>query len=52
MKRDGNTEQEAKNRVEEIQNLMGQCMYDPDESERIFMEMLGLEPDYIIELLL
>jgi uncharacterized protein (UPF0297 family) len=52
MRRDGNTEQEARSRIREVLNLMEECGYDPVVSEQIFMEMLGLEPDYIINLLL
>jgi hypothetical protein len=52
MNRDENTEQEAKDRIKEVQDLIEECNYDPEESEDLLMDMLGLEPDYIVDLLL
>lgn len=52
MRRDGDTRNEAIDRINETKSLMADCNYDPEESETIFMEQLGLEPDYIIDLLL
>lgn len=51
MKRDGNTREEAIARVKETKDMMAECNYDPFESEEIFMEELGLEMDYIVDLL-
>ena len=51
MKRDGNTEQEAIDRIKETRSLMESCGFDPEECERIFLEELGLEMDYIIDIL-
>jgi len=47
MKRDGNTEKEAKERIKEVMDMFVECNYDADESEKIMMEQLGLEMDYI-----
>ncbi|WP_279071645.1 hypothetical protein [Faecalicoccus pleomorphus] len=51
MKRDGNTKREAEGRVKEVQRMMEDCNYNPDESERIMAEQLGLELDYIMDLI-
>lgn len=45
--RDGNTEQEAINRFEETKLMMEECAFEPIETEKILMEQLGLEMDYI-----
>lgn len=50
MERDGLTQQEAIDLANETKQMMEECN-DPEESEEIFMENLGLEPDYIIDLL-
>ena len=52
MRRDGNTRNDAIERINEVIGMMEECSYDPEESEIIFMEQLGLEPDYIIDILL
>ena len=52
MRRDGYAKDEAISLLNEVKDMMKDCNYDPEESERIFMEELGLEPDYIIDLLL
>ena len=52
MRRDVYTKDEAISLLNEVKDMMKDCNYDPEESERIFMEELGLEPDYIIDLLL
>lgn len=44
MARDGLTEKEAKNLVDEAR---GEILFYPDEAEEIMMDMLGLEMDYI-----
>lgn len=51
MERDGDTEEEAIDRIEEVKKMMEECDYDPDEVEDIVMENLGLEMDYIFDLL-
>lgn len=51
IERDGNTEQEALERIAEVQSLMQECDFDPNEVECIIHDFLGLEPDYIIDLL-
>ena len=51
MERDGDTEEEAIDRIEEVKKMMEECDYDPDEVENIVMENLGLEMDYILDLL-
>ncbi len=47
MNRDGNTEQEAIKRFEKTKIMMEECAFEPFETERILMEQLGLEMDYI-----
>lgn len=47
MKRDNNTREEAKLRIDEVKDLMESCSYDTDECEMIMRELLGLEMDYI-----
>ena len=51
MERDGDTEEEAIDRIEEVKKMMEECDYDSDEVENIVMENLGLEMDYILDLL-
>ena len=51
MERDGDTEEEAIDRIKEVKKMMEECDYDPDEVEDIVMENLGLEMDYIFDLL-
>lgn len=51
MDRDGNTREEAIERIEEVKELMAECNYDPFECDDIMKDYIGLEPDYIIELL-
>lgn len=52
MRRDGNTRSEAKARCEDVKDMLEDCNYDPEESERIFMSQLGLEMDYMEDFLL
>lgn len=47
MARDGNSEEEAIERVKETKHMMEQCAFEPFKTERILMEQLGLEMDYI-----
>lgn len=51
-RRDGINEQEAKMLVNECLIQMSQCNYEPDECESIMADILGLEPDYIFDLLM
>lgn len=51
MECDGNTEEEAKERVKEVKDMLEECDYDPYEAEIIMMEELGLEMDYIEDIL-
>lgn len=51
VQRDGITKAEAFDLVKEVKNMMEECNYDPEECENIFASELGLEPDYIINLL-
>lgn len=48
MERDGLTINEAKNLVDEAR---GEILFYPDEAEEIMMDMLGLEMDYIDDVL-
>lgn len=52
IERDGDTREEAISRIEETRSLMKSCGYDPEECERVFMEELGLEMDYIMDIIL
>lgn len=47
MDRDGNTKQDAVKRFEETKIMMEECAFEPIETEKILMEQLGLEMDYI-----
>jgi hypothetical protein len=49
--RDGCNIDEAEERIDETLRLMEEANYDPEECEEIMAEELGLEPDYIIDLL-
>lgn len=51
MKRDGNTKEEALARIDEVRKRIESCNYDPEESEDIVMEELGLEMDYLEDIL-
>ena len=52
MERDGIDEEEACELVEEARERMADCEYDPTECENIMYEELGLEPDYIFDLII
>lgn len=52
VRRDGNTRAEAKARIKEVKQLMEACNYDPVETEDIVADYLGLELDYIIDLVM
>lgn len=51
MRRDGNTKEEAIERINEVKEMIEECNYDPEEVENIVMDNLGLEMDYIFDLL-
>ena len=52
IRRDWDTRAEAKARIKEVKQLMEECNYDPVETENIVAEYLGLELDYIIDLVI
>lgn len=52
MRRDNLTKQEALEQMEEARQLMEECNFDPEECEDIMMGELGLESDYLFDLLL
>jgi hypothetical protein len=52
MERDGLTEEEAEERVDEVREMFEDCEYDSTECELIMAEELGLELDYVFNLLL
>lgn len=49
MKRDGLTREEAQERLEEVRELISEA--DPWEAEDIIADELGLEMDYIFDIL-
>lgn len=51
MERDGITEQEAQEIVQGTINMMDECDYDPMECEDIMLSDLGLEIDYLFDIL-
>lgn len=51
MRRDDLTQQEAENRVSEVKQMMEDCAYDPEECVDIVQDELGLEMDYIEDIL-
>ena len=52
MERDGLTKEEAEERVDEVREMFEDCEYDSTECELIMAEELGLELDYVFDLLL
>ena len=50
-RRDGISVKEAAHRVYEVKELIEQCNYDYDEVEYILATHLGLEMDYIHDLI-
>lgn len=52
MLRDGLTQSEAESLVKDVRNQMAECNYDPAECEDIFMSELGLEMDYLFDIIL
>lgn len=51
MERDGLTEDEAEERVNEVKRMFEESKYDLLECENILADELGLELDYIFDLL-
>lgn len=51
MLRDKLSRSEAESLVEDVRNQMAECNYDPAECEDIFMSELGLEMDYLFDIL-
>lgn len=51
MGRDGLTEMEAREQVQEVREMMAECEYDPIKCEDIIQDELGLEIDYIFYLI-
>ena len=51
IRRDDLTKQEAEDRILEVKQMMENCNYDPMECDDILMEQLGLEPDYLMDIL-
>lgn len=51
MRRDNLTASEAKQEVEEVRQMMADCSYNPAECEEIMADYLGLEMDYIFDIL-
>ena len=54
MERDGLTEQEAKDMVQDVKQMVEHSIAqgDYEEAEEIFLSELGLEIDYMVNLLL
>lgn len=51
MEREGLFREEAEDRLNEVREMLEECNYDPEESEEIISSELGLEPDYIMDIL-
>lgn len=51
MRRDNLTQQEAEDRALEVKQMMEDCNYNPEECVDIMSDELGLEMDYIEDLL-
>lgn len=52
MERDNLTREEAEELIANVREQMCDCNYDPIECEDIFESELGLELDYLFEILL
>ena len=50
MKRDGISEEHARSLIEETRDEI-MCLDDPCEADEVIMNMLGLEPDYLEDVL-
>lgn len=51
MRRDGLTKTEAKARLKTVRTMLADCNYNPEESEDIIYSELGLELDYLEDIL-
>ncbi|MCH5167829.1 MAG: hypothetical protein J1F35_08120 [Erysipelotrichales bacterium] len=51
MERDGNSRKEAIARIKEVKRYMANCNYDPFACDSLMLDYLGLEPDYLIDIL-
>lgn len=51
MQRDDLSQAEAEELSREVRYMLEECNYDPEESEDIISSELGLEPDYIMDIL-
>lgn len=51
MECEGLSREEAEDRLNEVREMLEECNYDPEESEEIISSELGLEPDYIMDVL-
>lgn len=51
MDRDDMTGSEATDCLNEVREMLAECNYDPAESEDIISSELGLEMDYIMDIL-
>lgn len=51
MRRDELTRTEAKAHLNHVRQMLSECSYDPDESEDIIYSELGLELDYLEDIL-
>lgn len=52
MEWDGDTKEEAEERLQEVRQLVEESRYDYECVEQIIMEELGLEMDYITDIIL
>lgn len=51
MRRDGLTEVEALEMEQEAREAVQEALMNGDDPEEVLMDLCGLEPDYILELL-
>ena len=51
MKRDDLSQAEAEELLREVRYMLEECNYDSEESEDIISDELGLELDYIMDIL-
>jgi hypothetical protein len=52
MKRDSMTREEASSLVDDVMNMVYDAVACGDDAEEIWMSELGLEPDYLMDLLI
>ena len=51
MRRDGDTKEEAEKRIANVQRRIEKYAFDDEEATEIIMDELGLEPDYLFDIL-